>query len=273
MKKIILFAFIGITLLSCSSDDTTANTTSIDYTQYITQNEISSNIHFMPEETFADLNMAPQVPDLQLKLSTEEIYPCINYNLISSEFVVGNELIVRFDEVVEPEVCLTALGPAISYIDVPENISFLTLLNGNTIDRYTIEITTEKVIITLIETNFTLSLHENTFRIPENSFAFVCGTTEDTTQIYDDFSTILDQNPDFTEFQFEGEGRIPYPEVSSGHWVNHPSKYYRYTNPTAFSDLATTINNYAAQNLQNASGTSFSIYGWNNVSYYSWIDN
>lgn len=48
------------------------------------------------------------------------------------------------------------------------------------------------------------------------------------TQIYNDFFTLIKQNPDFTEFEFEGEGRIPYPETTSGNWVNHPSRFFKY---------------------------------------------
>lgn len=273
LKKIALFTIITFTLLSCSSDNDTMSNTQTDYSQYSIEDTVATNIHFMPEETFADLVNAPQIPNLQLKLSTEEQYPCINYGIDTSQFMNGDELIVRFNAIVVPGGCATAIGPAISYIDLPENISRLTLLNGNTIDNYSVEINANNVRITLITSNFTTSLHDNTFRIPENSFAFVCGTTTDTTHIYDDFAAILDQNSDFVEFQFEGAGRIPYPESASGYWVNHPSKYYTYTNATAFDNLATTINDFAAQNLQNSSGTSFWIYGWNNVQYRSWTDN
>ena len=214
-----------------------------------------------------------QIPLLKLKLITSEIFPCINYGLSITEFTNGNELIIRFDEIVEPGVCLTAIGPAISYIDLPINTNKVTFINGNMIDKYSIEISQEKISITLIENNFTSSLHNKTFRIPKNSFAYVCGTNTNNTNIYDDFLAILMQNTDFVEFEFEGEGRIPYPESSDGNWVNHPSKFFIYSDFEEFNKLANILNDYSSENIEENSGVTIAIYSWKNIKYYSWINN
>lgn len=270
MKKILTLTFIGFTVLGCSSDNENTSNNS-NYSEYITENSIDYDINFMPEEIYSDNET--QGPFLKLKLITSENFPCFNYGLSTTEFIKESELIVRFEEIIGPELCSTAIGPAISYIDLPQKINKLTFINGNIIDKYSIEIDQEKVSITLSENNFTSSLFNKTFRIPENSFAYVCGTNTNNTNIYDDFAAILEQNPNFIEFEFEGEGRIPYPENSDGNWVNHPSKFYKYSDINEFNNLANTLNDYSSENIEENSGVTISIYGWNNIKFYSWIDN
>ncbi|TXE07898.1 hypothetical protein ES711_10735 [Gelidibacter salicanalis] len=268
MKKLTLL-ILSIIIFSCSTDDEMANET--EYSEFITGNLIETEINFMPEEIFNTNDV--QEPSLKLKLISSEIFSCVNFSLSTTEFTKGSELIIRFDGIIEPEICLTAFGPAISYIDLPLNTNKVTFINGNTIDKYSIDINQEKISLTLIEKNFTSSLYDKTFRIPENSFAYVCGTNTNNTNIYSDFFTILEQNPDFEEFEFEGEGRIPYPETTDGNRVNHPSKFYKYSDFAEFNDLGSILNDYSSKNIEENSGVTISIYSWNNIKFYSWIEN
>ena len=87
------------------------------------------------------------------------------------------------------------------------------------------------------------------------------------------FSEIIEQNHDFIEFDFEGEGRIPYPETSNGNGVNHPSKYYKYTSSLEFNNLANIMNEYSSENIEENSGVSISIISWNNLKFHSWLEN
>ena len=91
--------------------------------------------------------------------------------------------------------------------------------------------------------------------------------------IYKDFSDIIEQNPDFIAFEFEGEGRIPYLETTNGNRVNHPSKYYKYTDLVKFNNLASIMNEYSSENIEENSGVTISIYSWNNIKFHSWIEN
>ncbi|WP_298248430.1 hypothetical protein [uncultured Christiangramia sp.] len=258
MKKfvILLISFIA---LSCSRDDDNLNS-------------IESNVDFMPIEIYNNSNTSED-PDLKLKLITEEIFPCINYSLITSQSIEKNELIIRMEKISSPRICLTAIGPATSYIDLPENIKELTFINGQTIDKYSISINQEIISINRIESNFTKLLFDNTFRFPENSFAYVGGTNTDNTEIYQAFLEVLLENPNFTQFNFEGQGRIPYPTYSDGHWVDQPSKYFKYTDYEEFENLESILKNFSNENIEENSGISLSIYGWDNISYHSWLSN
>lgn len=269
MKKIVLLILIGFMINACSSDDNKNNNS--DYREYITKNSNVSAIHFMPEEVYPVTNGLSSV--LKLKLITEEEFPCINYGISTTQFAKGNELVVRFDQIAKPGGCFTAIGPAISYIDLPENTNKITFINGDKIDQYSIDINDQKITITLLEKNFTTSLYNKTFRIPTNSFAYLCGTNKNNTAIYNDFYALIKQNPDFTEFEFEGEGRIPYPKTTTGNWVNHPTRFFKYRDAQEFNKLATILNNYSAENIEKNSGVSISIYGWNNIKFHSWIEN
>jgi hypothetical protein len=270
MKKLLLFTLIGFSILGCSTDSEKILINS-NYAEYIIENAIDTEINFMPEEIYT--TNETEEPVLKLKLVTSEIFPCINYGISTTEFINDNELIVRFEQIIGPELCLTAIGPATSYIELPQSTNKVTFLNGSLIDEYSIEINEQKVSITLIENNFTTSLYDKTFRLPENSFAYVCGTNTNNTNIYTDFSAIIAQNLDFIEFEFDGEGRIPYPETTDGNWVNHPSKYYKYTDSDEFNNMADTMNDYSSLSIEENSGVTISIYSWNNIQFYSWIEN
>ncbi|MCF4102836.1 hypothetical protein L1I30_14250 [Gillisia sp. M10.2A] len=259
MKKIIIL-IITLIALSCSKNED----------EYI--GSIETDIDFMPVEIYNNSNISEN-PTLKLKLITREEFPCYNYSLITTQSIEDNELIIRLEKVSVPTICLTAIGPAISYIDLPEKINQITFINGNIIDQYSITINQEKVTINVIDNNFTHLLFNQTFRYPQNSFAYVSGTNTDNTEIYDRFLEVLRENPKFTEFEFEGEGRIPYTTTSDGHWVNHPSKYFTYTDYEEFENLKLILKNFSMENIEENSGVSISIYGWNNISYNSWLNN
>jgi len=259
MKKIIIL-LISLIALSCSKNDD----------DFI--GSIETDINFMPVEIYNNSNISEN-PGLKLKLITREEFPCYNYSLITTQSIEDNELIIRLEKISVPTICLTAIGPATSYIDLPEKINKITFINGNTIDQYSITINQEKISINIIDNNFTHLLFNQTFRYPHNSFAYVSGTNTDNTEIYEQFLEVLKENPNLTEFDFEREGRIPYPTTSDGHWVNHPSKYFQYTDYKEFENLKSILKNFSRENIEENSGVSISIYGWDNISYHSWLSN
>lgn len=255
MKK--WLALLLISFMGCSPED-------------IDVNFIESKVNFMVVEVFEPTNEV-QNHVLKLKLLTENDFPCINYTLRTSQSVIKNELIIEFKEIIKPQLCFTAIGPATSQIDLPENINQLTFINGERTNKYAINISKEKIIVDPIKSNFTNSLYNNTFRIPVNSFAFVCGTNTDNTYIHDELLDIIGKEKGFREFEFKGEGRIPYPEGSDGNWVNFPSKFFLYSDLKAYENLETTLREYIIKNTDKNSGVTVSIYGWDNFNYYSWM--
>jgi hypothetical protein len=265
MKKIIVL-LVSIFSFGCSSNE---GDLEVEYAQYSSANSIASEIQFMPEEIYTDYSVV-QNPSLKLKIITKEIFPCINYSIGTSEFINGTELIIRFDKIVNPGACATAIGPATKYIDLAQNINKLTFINGKTIDKYDITIDSQKVKINLIKSHFTTSLYDTTFRYPENSFAYICGTN--TTNIYTDFLNILLANASLKEISFQGEGRIPYPISTSGHRVNHKTRFFKYTSFSDFESLGQTLTNYKNANITPNSGVTIALKSWNNSNHFSWMN-
>src|SRR5690554_2066736 len=129
MKNFLLFS-LAILFFACNSNDDYEMLDEIDYSEFIIDNAIETHIEFMPIETYRTSNVAEH-PNLQLKFNSVTIYPCYNFTFITSEFTIGNELIIRFEEVDETDICYLAVGPAIKYIDLPENTEKLVLINGS----------------------------------------------------------------------------------------------------------------------------------------------
>ncbi|MBD0851970.1 hypothetical protein [Maribacter arenosus] len=233
---------------------------------------ISTDIEFMPIERYenSSLSNIAETPSLKLRINTTQRYHCGNYRILTSQSVSDNELTIKFEEIQEPILCLLNGGPATSYIDIPEDINKLVFINGEIIDAYNIEIDNEVVSISVIINNFTSSLYSKTFRYPENTFAYVGGTNTDNTHIHDDFLNILINNPLFTEYEFDGEGRIPYQVISDGHWVNMPSRFFKYNNVSDFDVAGQLLIDFATENIIPNDGVSFSLTNWNNRTYYSW---
>jgi hypothetical protein len=265
MKNYVLLFLLLISSVGCSNDETVFN----EYSQFIIDDKITTDFEFMPKEVYEEYNKK-QTPKLVLEIKTTKIYPCINYTIVASEFIENNELIIRFEKIDKSIICLTAIGPATTYIEIPENITKLVLLNGDLIDEYSVDIDENKIEIASIKSSFTNSLYNKTFRFPKNSFAYICGTNTDNTRIQTEFLNIILNNSSITEFNFDNDGRIPYPIESDGHWVDFPSSFFKYENESDFEDLGQLLNAYSSQNIPPNSGVTISLVGWNNIIHYSW---
>lgn len=241
------------------------------YLLFQKSNSKKIELDFFPVEVYNTTDTG--LPFLKIKLSTWKVYPCSNFTLVSSQFVIENEYIIRIEDVKEHDLCLTSGGPARSYIDLPETANKLIFLNGERIDEYQIIITDEKVSISPIKENFTNLLFKNTFRYPKSSFAYICGTNLDNTYLYTDFLKILNDSLAVNEFEFTGEGRIPYPENSSGQWVENPSRFFTYENESTFDKAGDLLEKFVKENVGPNDGVSISLSSWNNRNYYSWMIN
>lgn len=256
MKRILFALSIVLTLVGCRPDSDDDNT------------GINTNIEFMPVELYE--SDAQGTPFTALRIATTNNYPCSNYNLVTTQQSVNGELTVRFKRIDAPTNCVTTPGPAQIFVAMPTNTTKIIFKNGQIIDTYHVAITAQKVIITPEVTNFTESLHTTTFRYPQNTFAYVCGTSSEDVAIYNEFLNILQSNPAFTEYIFEDDGRIPYAETSSGHEVNHPSKYFKYNNTSDFNTAGQLLENFTTQHITPNSGTGIWLQSWDNRNYMSW---
>lgn len=268
LKKILFIIGIFLIMIACEDEKDSSKG---DYSEYFIENSIKGGIDFFPLEIYEKYNEA-DTPHLKLEFLTRDVFPCINYGIAISKFVNGEELILRFDEILQSNICLTATGPATAYVDLPENINSLILINGPAIDRYKIDITIEKVVIYPDNGIFSNLRNKVTFRYPENTFVYECSSNTSEISIYSDFLGILTANLSIVEFNFDGEGWKPY----ANDWVYRDrqslTKYFKYENELEFSRAGELLKKFVADyDINEKTSAYISLNSWNNGKYLSWM--
>ncbi|MCM4156020.1 hypothetical protein [Gramella sp. AN32] len=260
MRKLLLLVLF-LMLVSCEKDKLPE----------VDQTILETEIDFFAREIHE--NNEQSSPVLSLDFKTTKIYPCYNYYINFKHSFENEILTVEFKSIGQPEICLTAFGPATGSLKLPLSTRQLKLVRGNTTDLYEVNITTETVAFEIIDSSFSNLIFDKTFRLPENSFAVVCGTNLEDTGLCDEFLNVLSDIPSLSAFSFEGEGRIPYPDSSSGHWNNTESKYFLYENDSDFIRVGELLEEFTAEYIEPNQGNSIAIFSWDNRKFYSWISN
>lgn len=257
MKQLFSLLII-LTFISCEPEEPT-----------ISDGEIfATDIELYPKEVYARNEQG--LPILKLILQTSDIYPCYNYKIDFSKSFEKDELTILVNNIYKPDICLTALGPAIGTLELPETTRELKIVRGDQTDTYDVNINAEQIEILPRTTEFTDLVNPITFRYPENSFAVVCGTNLDQTELCANFLEKLDDVQSLSSYTFPENGRTPYPDSSSGNWNNTPSRYFIYENETALIEAVEQFEMFTYQNLSPDDGNSLSIITWDNQSYYSY---
>ncbi|MFN8208462.1 MAG: hypothetical protein U0T82_13790 [Bacteroidales bacterium] len=261
--RLILLLFI----VACSRKEDVVTGT---YDKYFCGDSLTTDLVFYPVEEYADYYL-PDTPALKLVFITTEVFPCIDFGITTREFTIEDEMIIRFENIIRPDFCYTAIGSAYTLIDLPERINKLVLINGKSVDVFQLSTTREFVHLSPLNESFAHAQYEKTFRYPENSFAYICGTNKDNTHLCTDFLNILLDSTEVSEIEFVGEGRIPYPESSSGNWVNHKSRFFSYSQESDFENAGNLLRNFTIKNLSPNDGVTISLVSWNNRKYMSWM--
>jgi hypothetical protein len=276
MKNYLLLVFVTV-FISCSKEKTDPKDDNIiidikeDYSEYLIKDYIETDIEFMPKEEYTNYSEVG-LPQLKLFIMTTDFYASTSNSIQATEFFRGDEMIIRFEKIIEPTIGYMTIDRAYYMTSLPENIDKLTLINGDSIDTYSVTINNKFVQLIPYEVHFTNSLYAKTFRYPENSFAFICGTYTDNTFIHDEFLNLLKLNKAFEEFNFDGDGRIPY-ATSIGHYVNYPTIFFKYTNEKDFDSLEQVLKRYSEENIPDNCGAVISLVSWNNKKFLSWLLN
>ena len=256
MRNLLILASF-LVLISCEKDklevDQTMLETEIDF--------FAKEIYESSEQSF---------PVLMLDFKTTKIYPCYNYFINFTHSFENEILTVEFRSIGKPDLCLTALGPARTLLKLPLTTKRLKLVRGNTTDLYEVNITPESVGFEIIHSSFSNLIFDKSFRVPENSFAVVCGTNLEDTELCTNFLNSLMEITTLREFSFEGEGRIPYPDSSSGYWNNTPTKYFLYDNDSDFIQAGEILEEFTIEHIEPNQGNSISILNWDNRKFSSW---
>ena len=245
---------------------------SCDNSDYENLEPIEGNIIFNIQEGYRNLYSISE-PDIMLSMATEKIYPCFNWSIISEATIQGNKISINILGIYVPEMCLTALGPAesILFLDIPEGEYSLYFSYENVTDSYVLTITDSCIKITEDVSQFTKPKFKLFWRYPHNSFACLCGTTNENSWICEDFLDTLLSKIHLEEFQFPDSGEIPYPRSSMGHHYDMPAKYFFYKKDGDFDKAGEILKSYTQNVIAQYSGVGISLINWKNKKYLSWL--
>lgn len=212
-------------------------------------------------------------PSIFLVMKTEATYGCCNYKIVSYVISADDKVTINLMGIYEPEICLTAIGPATSStpLDLNPGTYRLQFRYKDRIDEYKLVVTNESLAVGEIWTSFTDPMTLLAWRYPHRTFAYVCGTMTDNAWICDDFLDLLLSTDRFVEFSFPDYGSIPYPAASSGHYNDTPARYFRYETEADCDTAGAILGRYSREVLADQSGVTLYILNWRQKWYQSWM--
>lgn len=232
---------------------------------------IEGSILFSLREGYAKIGEVAD-PEIILSMATQSIYGCCNYSIVARTCFDGATFEVNLQGIYIPDICLTALGPATFRrpVNLPTGTFEFIISSADTIDRYEVTITETSISLQAIETRFTIPRSTLVWRYPENSFACVCGTMEETAWICGDFADSLLAMPNLQSFVFPDSGTVPYPTESSGHWHDDPARYYLYENESDYDAAGELLRRYSLETIAQYSGVTIYLVNYRNKWFRSW---
>ncbi|MHB1688061.1 MAG: hypothetical protein ACYCVH_11890 [Ignavibacteriaceae bacterium] len=267
MKNQFLFSFAIFLLVLLNG----CNNSSLD-SNNATLTPIDSKILFDVSESYDNYNVGTP-PRLYLTLSTEKAYGCSNFSIVTSVQINNNNLFVRLSGVSEPNICLTALGPATSRtkIDLADGDYSLQIIYPGFKDKYSLTISDSNVLINGDSTANTKPRNRIILRYPKNSFAYLCGTLLSDSSIYNNFLDTLRSKINIVEFHFPLEGKIPYPTALGGSYYDPPARYFYYKTESDFDQAADILKQYKDKYLNGKDGYGISLINWLGKQINSWM--
>lgn len=265
MKKTFFWGIAFLIVCACEKDNPK---TDIGYSIYMSNSSITTSVDFYPLESFKSYNYIGK-PDLKLHFVAPFCILGKSCHLACTIFTVDNELIVRFDSIQISNTYYLEWRAADTYIDLPESINRISLINGNIVDRYKVLISKEKIEINSISRNYTNVLNEKIFRYPENTFNFTCWTGSGDKNLCNDYLNILFNELSLTEYVFIGDGRIPYPYYTSTS-PDHFVAVFKYEKESDFDKAGELLKAFTLEHIPPNTGKSISLIGWNNKQFHSY---
>lgn len=214
-------------------------------------------------------------PLIHMFLSTEKIYPCCNFLIVTDHHVSGGSIEVDIWGIRVPEVCLTALGPAGTsfFLPLSPQSYSLEIRGEDYTDHYTVEVTDSTLAVTGDSTAHTVPKTPLLRRFPSRSFVYLFGSTAADTALNRLFVDSLQQVVDIEEFSFPEDAGIPYPRSSSGYHCNTPARYFYYDTEADFDLVGDVLRDFTLTRLVDKEGIGISVRNWRNRFFASWIFN
>ena len=212
-------------------------------------------------------------PDVILTMNTERNYPCCNYSIEADVTVRTGSVYISLEHIYVPEICLTSPGPASyqSTLALGPGTYELVIEQLFLRDTYTLVVTESKIQIEGSPGRLTTLDKALSWRVPAQSFVYLCGTTTELSWMCDDFLDSLLALGSLQEFSFPDSGVIPYQASSSGHWYDAPGRFLRYGNEADFDSAGAVLQDYVQSVIGDSQGIGLSLTNWQNKQFRSWL--
>ena len=209
-------------------------------------------------------------PELFLHLKTVQIFGCVNilidyswdkYQVKSLRklFLLGFKM--------EGIDCATGAGPAQAKIPLSESsyLRHLIIIDGEEKDFISVDITTEKVELTLDQVDFTQTTHNRLYRKPVNSFYTWCRPGGEP-GLCEQFRQELLSDPAVSPLTFPDDGEWPYPRDNE--LTGEIYHYFLYENEEDFNRIKNLHESFVFEKVAEANG-SLHIVNWQNETFFS----
>ncbi|MDZ7796222.1 MAG: hypothetical protein U5N56_03875 [Candidatus Marinimicrobia bacterium] len=212
-------------------------------------------------------------PLIHMFLSTEKIYPCCNYLIVTDHYVSGNNIEVEIRGIRVPEGCLTALGPANTsfFLPLSPQSYSLEITGADYTDHYTVEVTDSTLEISGDPTEHTVPARNRVRRYPPRSFVYLFGSLCADTVLSRQFLDTLRSVVEVEEFTFPANVDIPYQDSSSGYYCNMAARYFYYDTEEDFDRVGNVLRDFTLTRLTDKEGIGISVRNWRNRFFASWI--
>jgi hypothetical protein len=211
-------------------------------------------------------------PTVVLDLQTEALYPCCNYSIVAHLTSGQRAIEATILGISEPELCLTAIGPALlrEPLSVAPGTYTLVIAHGTRRDSYRLEVTDTFIRLDPGTGGMTRVPSTLTLRFPPNSFAVVCGTMPATSWMGKALCDSLLKIPGITRHVLPDSGESPWPRFASGHYFNDSTRCFRYATAAGFDSAGACLKRFTHQVIAGQQGISIYLQSWQNEWYMSW---
>lgn len=224
--------------------------------------------------TFFEPYVSQSDGDFQLavSLTTDKIYGCYNNEVHATLRNRGHDVFVEIGGIYFPDLCLTAIGPAMyrNTLHLAAGEYRLHMRSSRGDDVYALTIGRGSISVHQTDNAFTHTPDTLFWRRPDRSFAVLCGTTTETSWMCSDFLDSLQAAVAVSEFVFLDGGVRPYPESSQGHYYDAPARYFTLESGSSFGDAGEVLRRYKANVIKDQLGIGITLISWDGRRLSSW---
>lgn len=217
------------------------------------------------------------IPELRLMMRTKGKFghSSIDFEVLDSysDSELTREIIIKgiFKHPAFPEESEPARATShVSFLDIEENLTLL-IRDGPITDSFNVDISEEKVDISVLDTTFTEVSYDRYYRRPPNSMYFFCGTIEAKKHLCEELHELMKADANLREFQFPDDGVIPYPKKASRSFdYNAPMRYYLYNSSEEYRHAGQLLRDFADENGVRNEDNWLYIVNWQELAFSSY---